>query len=148
MESLFTRRRQPASWCRFSQLARVPSFSSLLVFSFLPASIHRLIFSFLFASMHSIRDGGEMGLRKKKFWVGEYASRESNPGLVQVFCALVATWSSRDQGESQATSGIHNWCTKSSYPLFRGGSWPGGGGWGRGGLLRFPNHFGGGADPV
>ena len=70
-----------------------------------------------------------MGLREKKiFWVGEYASRESNPELVQVFCAIVAAWSSRDQGESQATSGIHNWCTKSSYPLFRGVSWPWGGG--------------------
>ena len=88
-----------------------------------------------------------MGVRGKKNFlgIGEYASRESNPGLVQVLCAIVATWSSRDQGESQATSGIHNWCTKSSYPLFRGVSWPGGGEgcWGRGGLLRFPNHFGG-----
>ena len=92
-----------------------------------------------------------MGLREKKiFWVGEYASRESNPGLVQVFCALVATWSSRDQGESQATSGIHNWCTKSSYPLFRGGSWPGGGGVGeRGGVPEVSESvWGGGADPV
>ena len=125
----------------------------LFVFSFLPASIHRLIFSFLFASMHSIREGGEMGLREKKnFWVGEYASRESNPELVQVFCAIVAAWSSRDQGESQATSGIHNWCTKSSYPLFRGVSWPRGGEegcWGRGGAPEVSESFwGGGADPV
>ena len=62
-----------------------------------------------------------MGLREKKiFWVGEYASRESNPELVQVFCAIVAAWSSRDQGESQATSGIHNWCTNPHTPYSAG----------------------------